>query len=566
MKRRAFAQWHRFVSCLAALLLLSPLVAQAQTAPVVPGAGTILQQVQPVAPPAPSTTEPGLKIEREGGAKLPPSAPFEVKTIRITGNTLFATATLHALVMDAEGKSLTLTQLDELAKRITDYYHSHGYPLARAIIPAQTIRDGVVQIEVIEARYGKVSLANKSRVNDALLKATLAPLQSGQAIARAPLDHALLLLSDIPGVAVDATLKPGAAVGTSDLVVQAAPGPAVSGNVTLDNYGDRYTGRVRAGATVNDYDPLHHGDVLSASGISSGAGMNYGRIGYDTLLNGDGTRLGASYSALHYILGGALAALNAHGTADVASASVRQPLVRSRTANLYGEIGYDRLQLRDHIDASAIRTDRHLDNWHATLSGDARDALGAGGINSWSLVWTAGRVNFDDSAAQLADAATANTQGSFSKWNASFTRLQTLNANNALYLAVFGQWANGNLDASQKMIAGGPYSVRAYDMGAVSGDSGYLGTAEWRHALGRAWQGQWQAVAFVDSAHVTVNKTTWAPGANSATLSGAGLGLDWAGQNLWSARAYVAARIGSTPVLVASTNSARAWVEISKGF
>jgi len=39
-----------------------------------------------------------------------------------------------------------------LAARITDFYHSHGYPLARAMIAAQAIRAGVVEIEIIEAR------------------------------------------------------------------------------------------------------------------------------------------------------------------------------------------------------------------------------------------------------------------------------------------------------------------------------------------------------------------------------------------------------------------------------
>ncbi len=133
----------------ALLAAFSPLAAQAAD-PVPPSAGSLLQEIQPVKPPVPSSTETELTIEREDGAKLPPGAPFKVKTLRISGNTLFDT--LHALVADAEGKNLTLSQLSELAARITGYYHSHGYPLARAIIPAQVIRGGIVNIEIIEAR------------------------------------------------------------------------------------------------------------------------------------------------------------------------------------------------------------------------------------------------------------------------------------------------------------------------------------------------------------------------------------------------------------------------------
>jgi hemolysin activation/secretion protein len=561
MQRRGTGRERLFL--LASLLALAPLVTRAADTP---NAGSILQQVQPAGPPSPASSGTGLTIKRQDGAKLPPGAPFEVKVIRITGNSLFDTASLLALVQEAQGKSLTLTQLDELAGRLSDYYRSRGYPLSRAVIPAQVIRNGEIEIKVIEARYGKVGLDNRSSVSAALLQGTLATLQSGQAIGQDGLDHALLLLSDIPGVAVDATLKPGEAVGTSDLSVEAAAGPAISGTATLDGYGNRYTGRARIGGSANVINPLHHGDVLSLSGLTSGSGLNYARIAYDALLNGLGTHAGAAHSDLRYALGGTLASISANGTARVDSLWGRHPLVRSRNLNLQGDLQYDRMQLRDHIDSTATRTDRHLGNWIATLSGDARDPLLSGGYTTWSASWTAGRVAFDDTAAQLADAGTAVTQGGFSKWNASLTHLRYLNVTNALYFAVSGQWANSNLDAAKKLTAGGPYTVRAYDMGAVSGDAGYVGTAEWRHDLGTFWQGQWQSMAFIDSAHVTVNKTPWTAGANGATLSGAGAGLSWAGPERWSARIMVAAPIGSRPLLVSSTASARAWIEVGKAF
>ena len=551
----------------AMLAVCTPMTALAQMpAPALPSAGTILQEAKPpgLAAPAPSGT--GLIIDKADTGSLPPSAPFLVQRLEITGNTLFATPTLLALVAGVPGQSLSLPQLGQQAGLITDYYRSQGYPLARAIIPAQTILNGVVRIEIIEARYGKISLDNSSAVNDSLLRATLSPLQSGQAISQAGLDQALLLLSDIPGIVATASLKPGQSVSTSDLGVSTTPGPAVSGNVVLDNYGNRYTGRARIGGTINLINPLQHGDILSLSGLSSGGAMNYGRIAYETLLNGHGTRLGGAYSVLRYTLGEPLAALGANGTAQVQSLWAKHPLVRSRDINLYGQLQLDQLQLRDRIDTSAIRTDRQLDNWTLSLSGDARDALLSGGVSSWSLGWTSGRVGFDDAAAKLADAGTAKTQGGFSKLNASLTRLQTLSPSTGLYLTFSGQWASTNLDASQKMSAGGPYTVRAYDTGAVSGDTGHLASIELRHSLGAALGGKWQAVVFVDSARVQVNKNTWVTGTNSATLSGAGLGLNWVGPAQWSARAYVAKPIGTHPLLVAGSASARGWVELRRGF
>ena len=130
-----------------------------------------------------------------------------------------------------------------------------------------------------------------------------------------------------------------------------------------------------------------------------------------------------------------------HGTVQVASLWARHLLVRSRDTNVNGKIQYDGLKLRDFY-SSAIQNDRSLANWTLSLSGDMRDQwLAGGGVNSWSLNWSAGRVAFDNPAARLADAATANTQGSFSKWNASFVRLQALTPDALLYLTASGQWA-----------------------------------------------------------------------------------------------------------------------------
>ena len=281
------------------LFASSPLVAGS----VVPGVGNMLQQIAPLTPPASSPRGAGQPIARVDSAKLPQSAPFLVNRFQITGNTLFDTATLHALVAEAQGQSITLTQLGELAARITSYYQNNHYPLARAIIPAQTIVAGVVRIKVIEASYGKISLDNRSRVKDALLQATLAPLQSGQVIEETELDHAFRLVSNIPGVVLDTTFKAGEGVGTSDLLVSTTPGPTITGNMIMNNYGSRYTGMANIMGTVNIINPLRHGDVLSVNGLSSGRKMNYASLSYETYLNGQGARLGGAYSVLSYALG-----------------------------------------------------------------------------------------------------------------------------------------------------------------------------------------------------------------------------------------------------------------------
>ena len=105
-------------------------------------------------------------------------------------------------------------------------------------------------------------------------------------------------------------------------------------------------------------------------------------------------------------------------------------------------------------------------------------------------------------------------------------------------------------------------------MGAVSGDNGAIVNAELRRNIGEFWQGQAQALIFVDSAKVLLNRKLWtsATGGNTAQLSGLGVGFNWFGINHWNAKTYLAAPLGCVPVQVGHTASVHAWLEVNRVF
>jgi hemolysin activation/secretion protein len=203
----------------------------------------------------------------------------------------------------------------------------------------------------------------------------------------------------------------------------------------------------------------------------------------------------------------------------------------------------------------------------ANLSGDFRSTWMTSGMTSWRLDTTLGRLVFDDASAQTRDAEKINTQGTFSKLTGNLLHIQSLNGQRELMMGLRGQWASGNLDPSQKMQASGPSSVRAYAAGALSGDTGYLLSAELRQPLGFSLGGRWTATAFVDTATMTINQKKWTEvSLNKATLSGVGLGLNWAGPNQYTGTAYVATPIGSKSPLTQNARSTQLSIEIQKRF
>jgi len=135
-----------------------------------------------------------------------------------------------------------------------------------------------------------------------------------------------------------------------------------------------------------------------------------------------------------------------------------------------------------------------------------------------------------------------------------------------------GQWAQKNLDNGQKFSVGGANSVRAYRSGVLSGDSGEFGSLELGYALPLPpdWQqtGNWQLSAFVDSAKLQTNKNALGSGSKEASLSGAGLGLNWQGPGQWRARIAYARSLGKEPSQLAgsSAKQSSAWLELGTGF
>jgi hemolysin activation/secretion protein len=108
---------------------------------------------------------------------------------------------------------------------------------------------------------------------------------------------------------VKSTLAPGGEVGTSDLLVDVEPGRRVTGSLEADNAGNRYTGAVRAGGSINLNNPAGFGDLLSVRLLGSEGGLAYGRAAYQVPA-GAGA-VGMAYTHLRYQLGREFEALEA---------------------------------------------------------------------------------------------------------------------------------------------------------------------------------------------------------------------------------------------------------------
>lgn len=553
----------KLLTAIAMLALIPGAIAQLADPP---GAGGQIQLIPPS--PAPLRPVPEIRIDKGAvpAATVPDQTRVSVRSLRITGQTLYPEAELVSISGFASPSELSLADLRGMAAKISEHYHRNGYFVAQAYLPPQDLGNGVVTIAVLEGRYGSINLRNSTNLSNSLVNDLLEGLNSGDTIAIAPLESRLLLLSDLPGVVVKSTLVPGAAVGTSDLIVEVTPGQRVTGSVEADNAGNRYTGANRIGGTVNLNNPTGNGDVASLRVLTSGDGLKYGRASYQARI-GKATA-GIAYAALDYRLGKEFEALQAHGTARILTLYGGYPLIRSRATNLNVLVSYDHKTFEDRTDVPPSLTDKKARVWSATLYGNHRDRMGAGGLTSYSITGSAGEIDILTPAALAADAAGPRTNGHFGKLGFYASRLQNVTDRFSLYGAINGQFASKNLDISEKMSLGGPYAVRAYPVGEAYADEGYVVNLEARYRLPApaAMPGQVHLIGFVDTGTVTINEDPWLAGPNRRTLSATGVGLNWADYNNFSVSATWAHKLGNARATSAPDSNTRFWVHAIKYF
>ncbi|EAM8764808.1 ShlB/FhaC/HecB family hemolysin secretion/activation protein [Salmonella enterica] len=475
--------------------LLTPLAlivctgVQAAVVPSAPGAGALGNQLrqESVRTPAAPVSAP-LVLPEEGQARHALSADnhttVSVKRVVFTGNPPglkgLSEADLQRELAADLNRPQTFAGLEAMAQKITALYRHHGLLVARAVLPPQTVKDGVLTIRIIPGRYDGAHISNTSSVSTAVaqrLVSTTTP--QGDVVTRKQLEREALLLGEIPGVNARVAMKTGSQQGTTTPDITLTPGQRFGGYVGLDNQGDPTTGRSRVmlGGYANNL--LGLGDQLRVDLLDAyeKSDLFNGSLDYSLLAGGGyGTRVGVNYSHLNYHYN--LSGLGFNGYSDNWGLYVTQPWIRTSRARVDVRLDGGQQFLTDtypdELGVMAGKGRKQVSSGALTLTGSVADL--PGGVTGFGITGTTGNVDLRNGTARLWN----QNSGQFSRLNYQLNHDQQVWGPFSVYAGVNGQMTNNNLDASQKFLMGGPSAVRAYDIGDGSVDQGVVGTAEVR--------------------------------------------------------------------------------------
>ena len=549
----------------------NPAPAPSPTPAVVPTPQELSPRLVP--PPPDGRALPDRAVPRELG-KPEDDLTLDVSAYAVDpGAPLALREALPGLTAAYVGKARHYEDLVNAAAEVTRFLQRElGYYLGYAYIPEQTTDDQVVRIAVLEGRLDEVSLVwpDDMTVDRAVVEAYLAELQPGEILTVREVERVIFLLNDLRGLSMRAEVKAGSRPGTASLVFTPRPDQRYSVRIDGDANGSRFIGQHRLGALLSVNSPTGRGDGLTATLLgSTDGGLQFGLLGYTLPWGASGLKVGASLALTRYRLDPDEFPLGIEGESTNLNLFALYPWVRSRNLNLFTLGALDHKAYVDSI--VNLETKRRATNLTLGVTGDFRDTLLKGGVNTFDLQLVHGRIRYPDGRPTGIDDA-----ASFSKLGFTFSRLQDVLTNQLMaYLAVKGQWAFDNLDTTEQLRAGGPDGVRAFAPGEGTGDSGLIVSTELRwlppdSLLGPQARnlvfGLFADAALIELRHDPTQIVRAADYDNRRGYAGAGVSVVWQLPGRASARLSLAKPVRGTPVGDTQERDPRLYLQFSYTF
>lgn len=574
-KKMQVRYFQKFIFFQASIILSGVAVAQ-----VDPGAGALSRelelQLQRTAPPSgPVLPTPKRQREIKNDERT-----IEIKSFTFVGNTLFSSKILSEVTAPWIDEKVSFSEFSDITTAIQEYYLAHGR-LAQATIPPQEVRNGNVTIHIAEGKLGSVIIAPEEgddAPNFDLERAKSFFKGSGSPddfVDTYQIERSTMLLNEVPGLRAQGSFEPGSKDGTADYRVGLGRTPLVTGEVAVSNYGFMGTGNVQAVANVALNSPTGFGDRLSLDAIQS-LGSSFAQLGYVIPTGNDGLYLGVQGSFFEYKTLPSWSTTQTNGTSNNALINASYALTRSQASNSNLKLELANRNYVNNVVGGAEISNYQINSANLGLSGNW--APREGGILNYGLNLIYGHLSISNLSQLGADLTGPGTAGDYTKLGFNLSYMQQFGDLGKFMWtnAVYGQFANKNLNSAEQIFLGGPFAVRAYPVSQGGGSQGGVLSTE---LLYRMFENL-QIGAFGDFGLVQQYINTYAGwqgltnANNTYSLGDVGLSLKH-NQGPLNINASLAFRVGNNPLYnssgqqLNSDNAYRAvqgWVRASYSF
>ena len=424
----------------------------------------------------------------------------------------------------------TVAQLTELAKQCTALYQQHGFALSFCYVPQQEFAGGVVRVIAVEGHVETVKIEGDAGPAEARIRELAERIRADRPLTLAAFDRYTQLMSQLPGVQVQASATPPAATdGAGSMLLKVDRRPY---GVSVGTDFRSSSPRAVLTGTVND--PIVAGGALSASTlVGTGNDERFYAGAYTQAVGTEGLTLKGELSMFKgdpdasRNITPAIRRYNNYRRAEL-SASYPLLLKRSESLLLSGGLyatnntddytnPLNGARLRDDVEVRAV----YAQAAYAASTPTQARALSlrlVQGLNGLGAEATR-RANFTnaplvndariDFTRVVLEGSQRNTWGEGGAWGTG--------------ISFATQYSPHNLPSTERISFGSTRFGRAYQAGEIAGDKGWgLGLELNRtFGLGMDYIKQVQPYVLLETAHTSLQSGT----AAISKLTSASLGF-----------------------------------------
>lgn len=458
---------------------------------------------------------------------------FEINRFEIAGNTLLPAAEANAAVAPFTGKDRDFGDVQRALEALEAAYHAHGYKVVTVQLPEQELNQGVVKLNVVQTRIGRVMVSGNTVFDEANIRRSMPSLQPGHTPNLDRVSANLRQANENPAKKVQLKLASAEADDEVDAVLDVTDEKAWKAMLNLDNTGTDATGKTHAGVVLqnaNLWGRDHVGSLQYTTTAEKPSQVSVYGAGYHIPLYelGDSIDLFASYSDVDSgTVSAGLFNLAVSGKGAVYGARYNQGLARRGDFAPHLTYGIDYKAYKNEVlfAGQNFGNDVTVHPLSVNYVGTLALADGSADLSLTVLHNIAGgsrgrNVDFNRvRSSAKADYNMLRFAGAYTRAFANEWQLRLL-AN--------GQWSADALVPGEQFGAGGASSVRGFDERALSTDSGIYTNLE-LYTPDLCGKAGWQcrALAFYDAAYGSRNHVL-AGELTSTTIGSAGLGLRFA--------------------------------------
>jgi hemolysin activation/secretion protein len=481
-----------------------------------------------VPPPSPpSLTLPPPPLPMGEGQELCLDKVF-VRSILVTGNTVFAPEGLSEITGLYENRWLTSEDLEDLRRALTLRYVNAGYINSGAILPDQTVREGVITLQIVEGVLSQISVEGNKWFRESYIRERI-EVGASSPVNVNPLQQRLQLLQQDNRIrAIHAELRPGVKPGEAVLKVNVEEKTPFYAWLAFNNYQSPSVGAERGLLTLAHQNLTGHGDILSLTlGRSEGLNPQID-VWYLLPVTVHDTTLLLRYRKNDYaVIDEIFEPLDTRSESDIYEITLRHPLIRTHNHEFALALTGESLQDKTFLLGEPFSFYPGVENGESKVT-----AL------RFSQEWTyrtqrevvAARSRFSfgiDALEATTHSSHSVPDGKFLAWLGQFQWARAFKTwDMQLLFRTDAQITNQPLLPLEQIAVGGRYTVRGYRENLLVRDQAFIASVELRIPIVRnaPWAEDLQLVPFSDYGYA---KNRDLPSLDPRSIYSVGLGLRW---------------------------------------